>query len=142
MNKHQMEMLSVKSAVERTVQGLISSYSQIPLPNPHGLYEEICRYMASLFASRQIDQDYQVERGVSGKLEITFRTQGQISSLTFMPPAHQPSPLAALAREQSTKQSVTLPRHRDADRQVLQDVTPGLHPPFEDAFDYAKKFTR
>jgi len=137
MNRNQQEMLSVKSAIERTIQGLVTSYSQAPLPNPYGLYEEICRYMASLFASRQIDQDYQVERKVDGRLDITFRTHDQISSLSFLPPPHQPSPLANLAQEQEPLgREFEEVLHNNLDQ--LYEETPSV----EDAFEYAKKFTR
>ncbi len=85
MNKSQMEMLSVKSAIERTVHSLVSSYSTAP--DQEGLYTELCRYMAGLFASKQISNDYQVTiRGQS--LEVRFITAGNISKLTFLLPSN------------------------------------------------------
>lgn len=78
MNKQQMEMLSVKSAIERTANGLIASFSTIPNPNADLLYDEISRYMASLFASRQIDQDYRVARQAAGNILRTETTHKPI----------------------------------------------------------------
>lgn len=78
MNKQQMEMLSVKSAIERTANGLIASFSTIPNPNADLLYDEICRYMASLFASRQIDQDYRVARQAASNILRTETTHKPI----------------------------------------------------------------
>jgi hypothetical protein len=94
MNQSQTEMLTTKSAVEQTVRGLITSYSKLPLPNPYGLYGEICRYMASLYDSQRIDANYRVEREVDGKFLVSFAVRGQPHTMTFMPPVHTTPSLA------------------------------------------------
>lgn len=93
MNASQMEMLSVKSAIERTVAGLIVSYSANTRPTPtsvsENLYNDICRYMASLFASQQIDRDYKVELA-RNNINVTFWTRGNATGLTFLVPYKLP----------------------------------------------------
>jgi len=87
MDRRQMEMLSVKSAVERTVQGYLASYTKNG--NKGDLYNELCRYMAGLFASKQINRDYLVSlRDGPGNLEVRFSVGSHISNLTFMLPRH------------------------------------------------------
>lgn len=86
MNKSQMAMLSVKSAIERTVQGYLASYAASKQNQQTDLYNDICRYMAGLFASRQIDRDYVV--GVRNRsLEVSFTVAGNKSHLSFMVPS-------------------------------------------------------
>lgn len=85
MNRSQMEMLSVKSAIERTIHAMVSAQATTKRSDYGDLYNEACRYMASLFASKQIDRDYVVH--VQGKnLEIKFKAMGNWSCLTFMLP--------------------------------------------------------
>jgi hypothetical protein len=89
MNKAQMEMLSVKSAIERTISGLIVSYSTNPTTAADNLYNDVCRYMASLFASQQIDRDYRVEL-VDNNINVSFWTRGNATGLTFLIPFKLP----------------------------------------------------
>ena len=56
---------------------------------PDKLYEELCRYMASLFASRQVDQDYKV-RMLKHNVSVSFWYCGQHSTVTFMLPFKLP----------------------------------------------------
>lgn len=96
MNKSQMAMLSVKSAIERTVQGYLASYATSKQNQQTDLYNDICRYMAGLFASCQIDRDYIV--GVRNRsLEVSFTVAGNKSHLSFMVPSTiLPKPSAVL----------------------------------------------
>ena len=87
MDRRQMEMLSVKSAIERTIQGYLASFAKSG--NKGDLYNELCRYMAGLFASKQINRDYLVSlRDGPGNLEVRFSVGSHISKLTFLLPKH------------------------------------------------------
>lgn len=84
MNKDQLAMLSVKSAIERTVQAYISVYSQSS--DYKGFFAEVERYVASLFVSRQISNNYSVRTTTKGDVEIKFVANGQYSSLLVLLP--------------------------------------------------------
>jgi hypothetical protein len=83
MDKKQMEMLSVKSAIERMVQNYISTYTTT------GSYKEffdaVERLVASFYVGHQIDNNYLV-RSVGLGLEIAFTTKGHGTRITFMLP--------------------------------------------------------
>jgi len=85
MDKNQMEMLSVKSAIERMVQNYISTYQAT------GSYKEfftaVERLVASFFVGQQIDNSYLVRSIHAGRtLEIRFSTQGHCTRITFLLP--------------------------------------------------------
>ena len=103
MNASQMQMLSVKSAIERTVSGLIVSYATNPSTAADNMYNDVCRYMASLFASQQIDRDYRVEL-LNNNLSVAFWSRGNSTSLSFLlpykiPKQPEPQPLTVEIEE-------------------------------------------
>lgn len=85
MNKSQMAMLSVKSAIERTIGAYIASYA--PTSDYKGFYAEIERYVASLFVSRQITNEYTVRSAPNGNIEVNFVTDGQHSTVHYLLPS-------------------------------------------------------
>lgn len=89
MNKDQMEMLSVKNAIERTVQSQITamlSRTYAAADVSKYFFEYVERYVAGLFVSGQINNDYQVRSDINGDLVVAFSTCGQKVDTTFMLP--------------------------------------------------------
>jgi hypothetical protein len=84
MDRKQMEMLSVKSAIERMVQNYISAYSTT------GSYKEfftaVERLVASFFVSGQIESNYLVRSTTKGDLEVRFTACKHCTGLTFLLP--------------------------------------------------------
>lgn len=88
MNKAQMEMLSVKSAIERTITGYTTSYSTTTFQGPENVnkfFDVVERFVASLFVSGQINNDYVVRPSNLG-IEVTFSSGKQFSRLDLMLP--------------------------------------------------------
>lgn len=87
MNAYQKEMLSVKNAIERMVQGQISSFSKNPDTNSADLlFSQVDRFIAGLYVSGQIESVYSVSVTGGNQLEISFGCAGQKSTVTFLLP--------------------------------------------------------
>ncbi len=86
MDKKQMEMLSVKSAIERTIQGYISTYTTLSGNNSKEFFQAVERSVAAFFVSGQIDNNYLVRSINSGDIEIRFSTHGHYTCLTMFLP--------------------------------------------------------
>lgn len=87
MNVYQKEMLSVKNAIERMVQGQISSFSKNPDTNSADLlFSQVDRFIAGLYVSGQIESVYSVSVTGDNQLEISFGCAGQKSTVTFLLP--------------------------------------------------------
>lgn len=90
MDEKQMEMLSVKSAIERTVQNYINVYffqAREGVENScNQLFNTVERLIASFFVGQQIDNNYVVRSLKTGDLEISFTTNGHCTTLTFILP--------------------------------------------------------
>jgi hypothetical protein len=100
MNNEQMQMLSVKSALERTIQAFSAARAACDGTTSehrfHCLLEDVEKYVAALFASNQIDRDFTVNSSMTlGYIEVRFSTQGHQSTLTVMLPASLRSKEAA-----------------------------------------------
>lgn len=100
MNDEQMQMLSVKSALERTIQAFSAARAAYDGTTSehrfHCLLEDVEKYVAALFASNQIDRDFAVNSSMTfGHIEVKFSTQGHQSTLTVMLPASLRSTEAA-----------------------------------------------
>lgn len=90
MNKDQMEMLSIKSAIERTVSGYIAAFKTSG--DCSGFLCEIERYLAALFVSNQITNDHSVVLNKKD-IDVRFVARGQYCTLTFLIPSElQPKP--------------------------------------------------
>ena len=102
MNNSQMDMLSVKSAIERTVRGLVASYTSTCGTKPD-LYNDVCRYMAGLFASKQITRNYTVSIEKKS-LDVSFESNAKhYSKLSFLLPSpmlQRPTVLTALPEQE------------------------------------------
>lgn len=89
MTKDQMEMLSVKSAIERTIAGLAASYTADVWKDVEaqitGFFSDVERYVASLYVSRQIDSDFAVCSTNNG-IKVVFSTRGHFSQVTYFLP--------------------------------------------------------
>lgn len=89
MTKDQMEMLSVKSAIERTVAGLIASYTTSVWKDTEaqitGFFSDVQRYIASLYVSRQIDSNFCVW-STDTTLKVEFTAHGHHSHVTYLLP--------------------------------------------------------
>lgn len=91
MNKSQMEMVSVKNAIERTIAGLVATYTKDlwsdPAQQVQQFFGEVERYVASLFVSRQITNDFSVTSSAMG-INVRFVTPtGDHSAVNYMLPA-------------------------------------------------------
>lgn len=84
MNEQQMKMLSVKSAMERVIQGLITSYELSGTSKE--FFSGVERLVASFFVSGQIDNNHLVRSTQRGDLEIRFSTGGQFTCLSILLP--------------------------------------------------------
>lgn len=87
MNQAQMEMLSVKSAIERTVAGLFSTYASLyttPSERANKLTQAASQYTASLYASGQIESACVTLE--EKQLSIAFSAGGHTSAVSFLLP--------------------------------------------------------
>lgn len=84
MNEEQMEMLSVKSAIERMVQNYINTYSTNG--TPEGFFDAVERMVASFFVGQQIGNTYQIRSTPEGTLEISFSSGAHGTRVTFLLP--------------------------------------------------------
>lgn len=89
MNSSQMEMLSVKSTVERTLNGYaishLSDNDVTPQQRVNNFFNDVERYVAMLFVSGQIDNNYLVRSTHQG-IEVKFTTRGQYTCVNFLLP--------------------------------------------------------
>lgn len=84
MDRSQMEMLSVKNAIERTLSSYVAVHSfiedgcsNIDYPS---FIEDVEKYIAALFAGGQIERDFAVSSSqTSGRVEVTFAVNTQRS---------------------------------------------------------------
>jgi len=83
MDKNQMEMLSVKNAIERMVQNYINTFNAKGSPNE--FFDAVERMVASFFVGQQIDNNYSV-KSTERSVEISFSTKGHGTRLTFLLP--------------------------------------------------------
>jgi len=89
MNTDQKEMLSVKNAIERMVQGQISSFSNnADSHSADQLFSQVDCFIAGLYVSGQIESVYSVHVNGIDQLDISFGCAGQKSTITFLLP-HQ-----------------------------------------------------
>ncbi len=89
MNKQQQEMLSVKSAIERTVAGVIAALTASTTDSKgyQHLFSEVERYIASLFVSYQITNNYSVRATDSGDICISFQSiDGHFGVVNYLLP--------------------------------------------------------
>ena len=88
INNSYTEMLSVKSAIERTVQGYITVYSTVAQESNQvdQFFTAVERYVAALYVSGQIDNNYFVRTTNTGDLEISFVARTQHTRMTFLLP--------------------------------------------------------
>lgn len=84
MNKEQMQMLSVKSAIERMVQNYINAFQANGTPKQ--FFDAVERMVASFFVGQQIENNFIVRAGAQGDLEISFTAHKHCSRITFMLP--------------------------------------------------------
>lgn len=86
MDKKQKEMLSVKSAIERTIQSYISTYTTLTGNNSKEFFQAVERSIAAFFVSSQIDNNYIVRSTTSGDVEVYFSSHGHCTCLTMLLP--------------------------------------------------------
>lgn len=98
MDRSQMEMLSVKSAIERTLSSYVAVHTEIKdgyaCLNFTPFIEDVERYVAAMFAGGQIERDFSVSSSAtSGCVEVLFAVGQQRSRVTFlMPPGLRIAP--------------------------------------------------
>lgn len=87
MNRAQMEMLSVKSAIERTVAGLLATHAYLDVSSRERttkLLQAVSQYTAALYASGQLEAARVTLDGSC--VVVAFDARGQTSTLTFLLP--------------------------------------------------------
>lgn len=85
MDKEQMEMLSVKNAIERMVQNYITTYTHIGILPYESFQDDVSRMVGSFYVGRQIDS-YKVEFSKSS-LDVMFTVAGHGTTITFLLPS-------------------------------------------------------
>lgn len=163
MTKEQMEMLSVKNAIERMVHNLISTFQQ-----NQGSFDDFIlmveRTFASFFVGQQVDKiNHWYD---ASNIYVTFETRGQKTNITFMLPPkflvkeERESALTKAARKVETQENTvskvwngkewvgfdgkpvkeSIYRKKESEVKYLSDeAKTELKPTVVDAYEKAKK---
>lgn len=100
MSPEQVKMLGVKATIERAIQSYTTVYSTYAAGMHSAFVDEVDRFVAGLYASRQIDKSYTVAMSSSGFLEVVFSVGSHASIVNYMVPSKlwptkQPAPTTA-----------------------------------------------